>query len=437
MASIETIIKEWQARPLPEFVRRDLRIQLKGNLAAAVIGMRRSGKTWRLFQEMDRLIREGGNPADMLYLNFDDGRLPRENGVELLDEVLETFFRINPASRRRGACFFFDEIQEVPGWARFARRILDTEKIKLFVSGSSAKLLSTEIATEFRGRSLAFELLPFSFREYLRRRRMPEKPSPLERSAYERAFLDYLTEGGFPEALSQEDPYIRTGLLQSYLDAVVLRDVLERYGLSNARGVKELAYTLITHNAQPVSVNRLAHQLQSRNIPMSREMVTQVSAHFEDAFLVFFVPLYTWALQKARVNPQKVYAADPGLAYALSAAASQNAGQRFEQAVYLELRRRYPLLRRGGISYYLTQDRREIDFILGDPAQKAALALIQASLGLKDPETRKRETDSLAAAMRELGLKKAHIITLHEEEKIKTKAGIINVVPAWRWFLEE
>jgi predicted AAA+ superfamily ATPase len=438
MTTMETIIREWQARYLPEFTRRDLKITLKGKLATAIIGMRRSGKTWRLFQEMKRLAGEGLNPADILYINFDDNRLLafKDSGAEMLDDLLETYFRLNPRGRRKQVYFFLDEIQEVPGWARFARRIMDTEKIKLYVSGSSAKLLSSEIATEFRGRSLAFELLPFSFREYLRFRGMPEDPGPLDRSEYEAAFTEYLSLGGFPEALAQDDFFMRTALLQSYLDAVVLRDVLERYNLSNVRGVKELAHTLVANNGNLVSIKRLSDQLAGRDIPMGRAMTAQVCGHFEDAFLVHFVPLYSRGLQKARVNPQKVYAADPGLALAMSAAPSLNLGQRFEQAVYLELRRRYPLLRSGGISYYLTQDRREVDFILGDPAQGLPQALFQVCASLKESQTRERELLALESAMEELGLKQGRIITLYEREDIKTPAGRVEAVPAWEWFLE-
>jgi predicted AAA+ superfamily ATPase len=434
---METLIREWQARPVPEYIQRDLILDIRGKLATAVIGMRRSGKTWRLFQEMRHLIDSGVDPAYILYFNFDDGRLPHnENaGEELLSDLLETFFRLNPQARREQTYFFFDEIQEIPGWARFARRIIDTERIKLYVSGSSAKLLSTEIATEFRGRSLAFELLPFSFREYLRYRGLPTTPNPLDRSMYEHAFTEYLDLGGFPEALAQDAPAIRIGLLQSYLDSVVLRDTLERYNLSNVRGVKELAHTLVVNNGNLVSMKRLADQLAARNIPISREMVRQVCGHLEDAFLVFFVPLYSYGLQKARVNPLKVYASDPGLAFALSAAPSQNVGQRFEETIYLELRRRFPLLRTGGISYYLTADRREVDFILGDPAQQFPQALIKACTTLKEEGAREREIKALETAMEELKLETGTIITLYEKERIKTPAGIIDVVPAWEWCL--
>jgi predicted AAA+ superfamily ATPase len=441
---MEDLIREWQDRPLPELTPRDLAVKLKGSLAVSIIGMRRSGKTWRLFQEMENLVKEGVQKERMLYFNFDDSRLASYDGTgpRLLDELLESYFRLYPKFRREGAYFFFDEIQEISGWARFARRLIDTEEVKLFLSGSSAKLLSTEVATEFRGRSLAFELLPFSFRETLRYHGISPKPSPLDRSVYEKAFGEYLVTGGFPEALMQDDPSIRTGLLQSYLDSVVLRDVLERYGLSNARGVKELAHTLLRNNGSLVSVKRLSDQLAGRRITMSRETTGRICTHLEDAFLVFFVPLYAYSLRKIRVNPQKVYAVDPGLTVALSASPSENLGHRLEQAVYLELRRR-SLFRH--ISYYLTEDRREVDFVLGDPARQLPRELIQVCASLRQKETRERELNTLADAMKELKLRQGTIITLYEQDEIKIpaakgsagrSAGRIRVVPAWKWFLE-
>jgi predicted AAA+ superfamily ATPase len=431
---MEDFVREWQARPLPELTRRDGNISLKGKLASVVIGMRRSGKTWRLFQEMKRLAGEGIDPKSILYVNFDDDRLlpQKREGVPLLNELLAAFFRINPGIRRKGACFFLDEIQGIPGWASFARRIIDTEKIRLYVSGSSTKLLSTEIATEFRDPSLPFELLPFSFREYLRYRGMAEDPSPLDRSEYESAFLDYLTCGGFPEAFIQDDPFIRVSLLQNYVDMVVLRDILEQYNLSNAREVRELAHILLAQNGNLVSFKRLADQLAGRGFSAGRPTISHICSCLEDAFLVFFVPLYTASLQKMRVNPQKVYAIDPGLCYAMSFSQSLNLGQRFEEAVYLELRRRNPFPRRGGISYYLTQARQEVDFIVGERTEQA---LFQACVSLKEEETRQRELKALGEAMGELRFETGTIVTLYEKETIKTERGIIEVVPAWEWFL--
>ncbi|AEF84299.1 ATPase [Treponema primitia ZAS-2] len=490
MSLLEQIIKESQARSLPAFTRRELRIELKGNLAPAIIGMRRSGKTCRLFQGMDQLIRQGINRAHILYCNFDDPRLRLAGGEGLLTELLETFFRLNPQARRQGAWLFFDEIQQIPGWAQFARRISDTEKVQLFLAGTSSQAFTEDAPPEFRGRSRSFELLPFSFRETLGHQNIPgshpahrphpasgpypapgtpatENPatpadSPLERSDYEHLFSEYLIKGGFPDACAGnfvasstgnfvasrtgnfqtkvdvtsgilEDHFTRAGLLQSYLDAVVLRDLLERRRLSNAPGVLELARTLVALNGTLVSMKGLADRLSARGLSMSREMTAQICAYLEDAFLIFLVPLYASSPQKTRVNPQKVYAVDPGLAWAHTPSPDQ--GRSLEQAVYLELRRRYPSLRQGGISYYLTRERRELNFLLGNPAQ-GPQALFQACPSLKDPETRKRELGALTAAMEELGLQEATVITLYEREELRTPWGIITVRPAWEWFLE-
>jgi predicted AAA+ superfamily ATPase len=438
MVTIEQLIQEWQSRPMPEASFRDASIQLDGHLVPAVIGMRRSGKTWRLFQEIRHLVDTGTELSNILYMNFDDDRLldTRLGGPAFLNNLLETFFRLNPVARKTGAWFFFDEIQEIPGWASFARRIIDTENIHLVVTGSSAKLLSSEIATEFRGRSLPIELLPFSFREYLHFYDFSVLPSTLERSHLANAFDTYLEKGGFPEAFPQKEPLVRLSLLQNYVDMVVLRDTLERYGLGNARGVSELAHTLIASNGNLVSLNRLSNQLAGRSIKMSREMCGTVCEHLNDAFLVFFVPLYTPSLQKMRVNPQKVYAIDPGLAFAFTPPSVKNIGQRLEQTVYLELRRRYPLLRNGGISYYLTNERHEVDFVLGDPGQGSAQGLFQVCASFEDDATKQRELSALQDAMNELGLKEGTVITLYESGTLQTAAGTITIVPSWRWFLE-
>jgi predicted AAA+ superfamily ATPase len=438
MIAVENLIAEWQSRPLPAVVRRDLDIKISGKTAAAVVGMRRSGKTFRLYQEMQQLLAQGVKKNQLLYINFDDERLFSEGEIDsaFLNELMESYFRLNPEVRSRETYFFFDEIQEIKGWARFCRRLIDTENVKLYLSGSSAKLLSREIATEVRGRSLPFELLPFSFREYIRFRKMNEEPGPLERSLYEKALNDYLLCGGFPDVFPQGNPEVRINFLQNYADTVVLRDVLDRHNLSNVRGALELTHILLASNASTVSVQRLSNKLGGRNISMSREMVSQICSYLQDSFLLFFVPLFSSNLQKVKVNPQKVYAVDPGMAAAMLLANQTNLDQRLEEVVYLELRRRHPHLREGGISYYLTRDKNEIDFILGDRLLETPEALYQVSVSLKDKKTRAHELEPLETAMRETGLKEASVITAYERETIKTEAGKIEVFPAWEWLLK-
>src|SRR5450756_1324747 len=162
MDAIEQLIADFQERPLPVVSPRLTPLPDASNMARVVIGMRRSGKTYLLFQEMQRLVAADVDRGRILYVNFEDDRL-QPLGPDVLDRTLETFYRLNPAARSEGAYLFLVEIQAVAGWSRFARRVLDTESARLYVSGSSAKMLSTEVSTEFRGRGFAVELLPSAF----------------------------------------------------------------------------------------------------------------------------------------------------------------------------------------------------------------------------------------------------------------------------------
>jgi predicted AAA+ superfamily ATPase len=424
---------------LPHLTPREVALTATRDRAAVITGMRRSGKTWRLYQEMARLRDEGVPARHMLYANLDDSRVEEiiRTGVTplgFLHGLVETFYRLSPSAPEAGAYLFLDELQEIDGWARFARTLLDSRRAAVYITGSSAKLLSTEIATQFRGRSLVHELLPFSFREYARHHGVDPVPGGSEAHvATLEAMCDrYLVEGGFP-GVTGLLPNDRISLLQDYARLVVMRDVLERHGLTNVVGTMEAADSLLAANGTLVSANKVAERVKARGVAITREAVTALMAALEDAFLLFRVPVYTHNLQRARVNPKKLYVIDPGLAFALSGAPTSNHGQRLEGAVYLELRRRFPHLRAQGISYYRTQDGREVDFVAGDPVRGQPLELIQACQTLRPPATREREVKALVSAMSELGLRTGVIVTLYESERITTDAGEITVTPAWKW----
>src|SRR5665648_846424 len=166
MDALEQLIADFQERPLPVVSPRLTALPDASNMARVIIGMRRSGKTYLMFQEMQRLLDTGVDKTRLLHVNLEDDRL-QPLGPDVLDRTLETFYRLHPTARSQGAYLFLDEIQAVAGWSRFARRVLDTESARLYVSGSSARMLSTEVSTEFRGRGYAVELLPLSFAEAL------------------------------------------------------------------------------------------------------------------------------------------------------------------------------------------------------------------------------------------------------------------------------
>jgi uncharacterized protein len=435
---LDFLIAEFQERSLPDSTPRTLSVPQIARKAAVVIGMRRTGKTFLMYQQIQRLLVSGVDKREILYANFEDDRLPiGEPG--LLGRLLEAFYRSNPAARERGANLFFDEIQLVPGWPRFVRRVLDTETVQVILSGSSAKLLSTEVATELRGRGLPVELFPFSFAESVMAAGMviPEAgpPGPRLRSRLEAQLDIYLAVGGFPEvqgmALTE-----RNQTLQAYVELVLLRDVIERHRIENALAARAFARVLLQSPARSFTVNKAHADLRSRGLKASKDTLHALLDHFQDAYLVFSVPVFRKSERAQATNPRKLYVIDPGLAAAMSHLTATDVGARLENAVFLELRRRHGRLLQGQVSYYLTASGREVDFVVGDIFEQRAVRLVQACAHLSEPQIREREVRALVEAMAETGVKHAEIVTLREEETVKTDAGTILVVPAWRWMLE-
>ena len=422
-----------------------------GNLVNVVVGMRRSGKTYRLLQEIQMLLQQGVQKQDILYFNFEDERLrPFEQGLG--NQVLEAFYELNPRAKTDGAYLFFDEVQEVPDWGIWLRRVVDTEKVTLYVTGSSAKILSADVATEFRGRSLTSELLPFGFREYVRYHEGALlEASPLEANAlasppaspltsYQHLALkqqlkNYLLRGGFPAV--QDEPDDRaTGLLQLYAQQVVARDVIERHNLSNPQAVVAFAKQALAYNGRVLSLRKSEDRLRSLGLKTSRNSLSEALTYYEDAFLLASVLPLSRALADDPKVSAKVYAIDPGLACANASATSEDMGQLFECATYLELRRAN-LHRRGRfINSYKTKDNLEVDFIVGDALNQTGFQLYQACVSVQNEQSLARETRALRRAMDETGCQSATVLTLEDEaQTLRYSEGTIAVVPFYQYAL--
>lgn len=437
---LERLIAEQQERPLPEAVLREVRLPDVAGKADALVGMRRSGKTYRLFGEMRALVEQGVPRSRVLYLNLEDDRLGTAD-LETLDRALELFYQRDPDARTEGAWLFLDEVQAIPGWERFARRVLDTEQARLFVTGSSARLLSTEVATAFRGRSVTVEVLPFNMREAARAEGLdlvPNRwpPGAALRSRMDALVVDYLQRGGFP-AVRSLHPHDRVQLLQEYVDLVVLRDVGERHNATNLAVLRELVAALFSANANGFSVSRLHGTLVSQGWKVGKATLLTYLDHLIDAFLFFLVPLRTRSARQRAVNPRKVYAIDPGLAASMYRAGARNRGAQLENAVYLELRHRLGRLAEGAITWVKTSSGKEVDFAVDDPVEGGPPALVQVCEQIDDPATRKREIGAIQEAMGETGSDSATVVTLSREERFETDAGTIRIVPAREWFFRE
>lgn len=285
------------------------------NKATAVIGMRRSGKTMFLHQfRRERLAR--GVPAEHLpYLNFEDDRLAAMTVADL-STLIEDYYRRLPATRGRElVTMCLGEIQLVPEWERFIRRLLDSENVEIFVSGSSAALLSREIATGLRGRAWEVVTHPYSFEEALHHRGLAA-PAALdalpaaERSALEHGFLEWLVTGGFPEAQGP-DAATRDRLLHDCVDVAILRDVVQRHEVSHITGLRWLVRHLLGNAASTFSVEKFYAALKSQGLAISKDTVHHLLAHLEDCFLVRTLWLESASERQRMVNPRKAYPIEP------------------------------------------------------------------------------------------------------------------------------
>jgi len=393
--TIRQKIIDAQAAPLPVLTPRDVWLPSVPGKATAVIGMRRSGKTSLMWQLLADRVAQGTPREGLLYFSFEDERLA-DMQVQDLDALVETFYLLNPGWRdSRRATFFLDEIQLVPGWELFARRLLDTENIELFLSGSSARLLSREVASSMRGRAMEAVVTPFSIREVLRH--VGREPAPgadrltkAERSQLGKDLLDYLAHGGFAEAQGL-DTRNRLELLRTYVDVVVLRDVLERHNLSQPQVLHWLVRQLLGNAAGAFSINKFHADLKSRGVAVAKDTLHQQLAHLEDAFLLCSIDLATDSERRRQVNPRKVYPVDTGLIALFDRSGKANVSHALETAVL------HALQRRGAeVNYVITDGGFEVDFLARGVGGEQTL--IQVCAELDNPTTLARELRALQDA---------------------------------------
>lgn len=419
------------ASRLPTFTRRDAHLPRIQGKVHSVIGMRRAGKTTFL-RQLQKERRAKRPPERALYLGFDDDRLAGI-GVDQLAALLEEYYRMYPSLRgKETVAWYFDEIQLVPNWERFLRRVLDTERCELVVSGSSAQMLSREIHTSLRGRGMATVIRPFSFCEFLRHRgeeqeKEPRRWTAADRSLVEGRFREYLAIGGFPEA--QDLPLaLRVELLQGYVDAVLFRDVVERHEVSQVAALRWLVRHCLRSPGGSFSVHRLQQDLKAQGHGVGRELVHALFGHLTDAFLFGSVSLASDSERKRNSNPRKIYPADPGFVRAFDASGRANTGRSLETAVFNELERRD-----AEIGYYKDSQGCEVDFLARyvDGSQE----LLQVCADASDPAVLAREMRALDAARAEHPAAIRRLLILDRDAGPQVETPGVEVSPVSEWIL--
>lgn len=428
---IKEIISDFHQKQLPAFVDRKFKEEVLPNKVFSIMGVRRSGKTFYFYQLIKEILVKGNSIQSILFMNFEDDRIyPVDKSI--LPQIIDAYYQLYPSKKDATVYIFFDEIQNIEGWERFVRRLLDTENVRIYVTGSSSKMLSKELSTSLRGRTIAREVFPLDFTEYLRF----HKTGPVVKSSRQRAqvihlFESYLNKGGFPEIVNLSERE-RVDVLQEYINLIIYKDLIERHNIKNISLVKYLIHYFLTNISNLFSINKLFNDLKSQGYKVSKDALFNYVSYLEDAYCFFSMPIFSTSLKAQQVNPRKIYAVDHGLATASVWKLSQDYGRLLENIVFIHLRRVSPW---RGIYYYVTDKGKEVDFIVSD--KNKVIALIQVCYSLSSKTSREREIKALSQAMDELKAAKGLILTHSEEETIKLRKKEIMVKPVWEWVLEE
>ena len=420
---------EWE---LPDAVERELALP-DTEKVLTVYGPRRCGKTVYLFQLIRDAMRAGCPKESLLYLNMEDTRLADLEFGDL-EEVLALHYELHPEALGRDLRVYLDEPQMMPDWERMVRSLHDKTGLRLFLTGSSAKLLSREIATMLRGRTLPFLLLPYSFREFLISRGIESTgpdPSTTGVAKMKSALAEFMTVGGFPEVVAEPDEGMRMRLLTEYYRLVIYRDIVERFSIENMTFIKFLLGQLFSGFAREMSASRIFNTAKSRGFAVSKKTAYEYISYVEDAMAVFLVRRWADSPRTRETSLPKAYIADNGFAR-LFPTGSEDTGHLMENAVYLELRRKQdadPLLE---VYYWKGRNgKAEVDFAIrrGD----RFIHLIQVCYSMDEPETEGREQRALMSASKDLGCDRLTILNWDLEETRVVEGREVELVPLWKW----
>ena len=427
--AIREVMSQFYADGVPsDAVARSGNFPEVRNNATVVKGMRRTGKTYFTYLRMRELLAKGVPIERIVHVNFDDDRLAAMTAADL-HWVVDLHAEMFPDAADERCYYFLDELQDVKGWERFARRLIDSHRVQLCLTGSSSKMLSEDIATEMRGRSAEVEIFPLSFSEFLTYNGIFQAPptlpdAPRTRGKLRKALSDYMEVGGFPDVQGL-DATSRIMMLQEYANAVVYRDIIERHDVPSVQSLKYVLQYLLHNFGRKVSVRAIAGVLKQLALPCDRESLGNYLSYFADSYFAYPVPLRTDSLAVRRTNPDKYYLVDTGMIGAMKAKNDAEKGFLLENAVFMALRRGF-----NKIEYYNTKKGEEVDFFVTDKTT-GKTRLVQVSYEMADEKTRRREFAALIAARRETRIDDCTIVTWDEEGE---EDGV-RIVPAWKWLL--
>lgn len=421
---IKAIIIELQGGKLPVIKPRKLQIPVNLPLIVSLIGARRSGKTYLLYSVIQKLIDSGVPGKKIVYLNFEDERLNLQTSD--LDLILQSFYELYPDNILSDCYFLFDEIQNIEGWEKFVRRIFDTLSKNIFITGSNSKLLSTEIATSLRGRTVAYTVFPLCLEEYLQFKGISiDWYHSQKRANLIHHTMQFITQGGFPEVINFDND-IRLKVLQSYFNTMIYRDIIERYKVSDPTILKFFIKKIFAGIGKPLSINKIYNELRSLGYKVSNNYLYNFEEYCFTVFLGISVPKFNFSEIKQEKADKKVYSIDTGLLSSVEFSMSENKGKLLENAVLLEL------VKLGYTVFYF-KEKYECDFII---KKENRLFPIQVSWYLENDKTKEREIRGLIEACNKVDATEGIIITFDQKDEFQQQGINIKLIPVYQYFLK-
>lgn len=419
---LKQIIRDFHLSENFDVKLRNIQPPIDTKKIITLIGVRRCGKTSIFYHMINQLI-EKIEKTKILFLNFEDERF--ELNSDELDLILQAYMELYPSYKLSECYFFFDEIQNIPNWEKFIRRMYDTISKNIFITGSNSKLLSSEIATSLRGRTLNFEIFPLSFKEYLSFKDVEVDFYSSKSLAFiKNAQESFLKNGSFPETLFLEEIYANK-TLQEYFNVLLYKDLAERYNITNTVALKFFLKRIISSSTKQISINKIFNELKSSGIKIGKNTLYEFLEYVQNIYLALTLQKYDNSLINKELGEKKIYSIDIGLNNATEFRFSDDIGKSLENAVFLELKRK-----EFDIYYYRTS-KSECDFLVFD--KNTISDVIQVTFDMSDENTKNREIKGLIEACKNFDLKSGTIITFDSEDELIENGIKIKIIPFYKW----
>ncbi len=419
---LKQIIRDFHLSENFDVKPRNIQPPIDTKKIITLIGVRRCGKTSIFYHMINQLIGKI-EKTKILFLNFEDERF--ELNSDELDLILQAYMELYPSYKLSECYFFFDEIQNIPNWEKFIRRMYDTISKNIFITGSNSKLLSSEIATSLRGRTLNFEIFPLSFKEYLSFKDIEVDFYSSKSLAFiKNAQESFLKNGSFPEILFLEEIYANK-TLQEYFNVLLYKDLAERYNITNTVALKFFLKRIISSSTKQISINKIFNELKSSGIKIGKNTLYEFLEYVQNIYLALTLQKYDNSLINKELGEKKIYSIDIGLNNATEFRFSDDIGKSLENAVFLELKRK-----EFDIYYYRTS-KSECDFLVFD--KNTISDVIQVTFDMSDENTKSREIKGLIEACKNFDLKSGTIITFDNEDELIENGIKIKIIPFYKW----